>query len=109
MLVEVIAKKSQNKPWEISLYNKKYSQKNIRRVSIDKFYEIVTNNEFAFYKLCNFLQIVIDKITKDIENSNHPITENTVLKELKSTNYKYLLEALYNLAFSTYNGWRKNK
>lgn len=41
MLVEVIAKNSQNIPWKATLNGEKYSHEQIRRVSIDKFYEIV--------------------------------------------------------------------
>ena len=40
--VEVIAKKSQNTPWRTSLDGEPFEHANIRRVSIDKFYEIVT-------------------------------------------------------------------
>lgn len=50
MLVEVIAKKSQNIKWETTLDGKKYSHERIRRVSIDKFYEIVFGDKLAFFK-----------------------------------------------------------
>lgn len=87
MLVEVIAKKSQNKPWKISLDNKKISTENIRRVSIDKFYEIVTGDKLAFYKLCNYLPVVINKVISSMpefkSNSN-----DTVLQELKNITSK---------------------
>lgn len=106
MLVEVIVKKSQNKPWKISLDNKKISTKNIRRVSIDKFYEIVTGDKLDFYKLCNYLPIVINKVISSMpefkSNSN-----DTVLQELKNRTSKNLLDALYNLSFKTYYGWNK--
>ncbi|RUM64396.1 MAG: Eco47II family restriction endonuclease, partial [Sulfurimonas sp.] len=38
MLVEVIARKSQNIPWKISIDAQQFNHENIRRVSIDKFY-----------------------------------------------------------------------
>ena len=50
-LVEVIAKKSQNVPWIISLDGQRQKHRRIRRVSIDEFYKIVTGEEDSFYKL----------------------------------------------------------
>lgn len=38
--------------WELSLDGNKVSDKRIRRVSIDKFYEIVTGFKNAFMLLC---------------------------------------------------------
>jgi hypothetical protein len=40
LLVEVVATKSQNIPWETSLDGEKIVSEKIRRVSMDKFYEI---------------------------------------------------------------------
>jgi len=51
-LVEVIAKNSQNNPWQISLDGTSIQDERIRRVSIDKFYEIVTGEKQAFKNLC---------------------------------------------------------
>lgn len=62
MLVEVIAKNSQARTWEISLDKKKYKNSNIQRVSIDKFYEIVTGEKTAFKDLC----LVLPKVIKDV-------------------------------------------
>ncbi|HHS92303.1 MAG TPA: Eco47II family restriction endonuclease, partial [Campylobacterales bacterium] len=52
MLVEVIAKKSQNIPWQISLDGQSRKHEYIRRVSMDKFYEFVTGEVNAFKNLC---------------------------------------------------------
>ncbi len=48
MLVEVIAKNSQNSPWKISINGQQFNHDNIRRVSIDKFYSLVTGEIDAF-------------------------------------------------------------
>lgn len=61
-LVEVIAPKSRNIPWELSVNGNHCKAENIRRVSIDKFYEIVTGESDAFYKLCKQLPITIEKL-----------------------------------------------
>ncbi len=52
MLVEVIASKSQDIPWTASVNGTRFEHKRIRRVSIDRFYEIVFGEADAFYKLC---------------------------------------------------------
>lgn len=54
-LVEAIAKKSQNIVWETTVNGVKVSHRKIRRVSIDKFYEIVTGQSDAFYQICMVL------------------------------------------------------
>ena len=62
MLVEVIAKKSQNTPWETTVDKAKMKHDNIRRVSIDKFYEMVTGNKTSFKELCLALPAVIKDV-----------------------------------------------
>lgn len=47
-LVEVIAKHSQNIEWQISIDYNSVNNKRIRRISIDKFYEIITGDKNAF-------------------------------------------------------------
>lgn len=58
MLVEVIARQSQDIPWEYS----GYSYNNIRRVSIDRFYQIVTGDPNAFYNLCQVLPSALELV-----------------------------------------------
>ena len=100
-LVEVIAKNSQNKIWNISLDGTPVSHKNIYRISIDKFYELVTGDKIAFKKLCEVLPTVIDDITKKIELDNEL---NTVIKELEKLSPN-LLKSIYLLSFKKYEGF----
>ena len=103
-LVEAIAKKSQNIVWKVSLDSKQVANERIRRVSIDKFYELVTGDKNAFYNLCQVLPKVLTKVVKsDFVNK---IGKDTVYKELKRENDD-LLKALYLLAFKTYEGFNK--
>ncbi|TDT44969.1 Eco47II restriction endonuclease [Maribacter spongiicola] len=105
-LVEIIAKKSQNIPWVITLDGvKQPSNKNIRRVSIDKFYEIVTGDELAFQKLCSVLPTVIKDAVDSIKLRSK---ENTVFKELKELSSD-LLTSIYLLSFKKYEGFNKFK
>jgi len=100
-LVEVIAKKSQNIPWKISLDGVSHEHEYIRRLSIDKFYEIVTGDKEAFKKLCEALPRVLEDVISS-QKSSH--IENSVFEELKELSPN-LLQSLYLLSFSKYEGF----
>ena len=101
MLVEVIAKHSQNIPWRISLDGESREHEFIRRVSIDKFYELVTKDKYAFKNLCQALPKVLDDVIASIPNEN---IENSVFKELQEISPN-LLQSLYLLSFKEYEGF----
>lgn len=101
-LVEIIAKKSQNIMWSVSVDYEHVSDEHIRRVSIDRFYEEVTGDKDAFYKICKQLPAIIDEII--LENNELAVEEDTVISELRSTNPD-ILKSLYLLAFNTYEGF----
>lgn len=103
-LVEIIAKKSQNIIWNVSLDYDRVSNEHIKRVSIDKFYEEVTGDKDAFYKICKQLPIIIDEIIA--ENDEFVVEDDTVISELRSKNPD-ILKSLYMLAFSTYEGFKE--
>lgn len=103
-LVEVIAKNSQNIVWKVSLDNERVENEKIRRVSIDKFYEIVTGDKDAFFKLCMILPEIIDEIID--ENKELQVGSDTVIDELKEKNPD-MLKALYLLAFEKYEGFAR--
>lgn len=101
MLVEVIARNSQNIIWSISLDGISVSNERIRRVSIDKFYELVTGEIMAFKKLCEQLPKVIEDIVNDIGIDSE---SNTVFTELEKISPN-LLKSLYLLSFEKYEGF----
>lgn len=101
MLVEVIARKSQNIVWNISLDGDPVSNKKIRRVSIDRFYELVTAEKTAFKKLCEQLPKVIEDIINDVKLD---VESNTVFTELEQISPN-LLKSLYLLPFKKYEGF----
>ena len=90
MLVEVIARNSPNIIWNVSLDGNPVSHEQIRRVSIDKFYELVTDRKTAFKDLCEKLPIVNEL--------------NTVFEELRQISPN-LLKSLYLLSFERYEGF----
>lgn len=111
-LVEVIAKKSQNIIWEIKEKNQKNSHCKIRRVSIDKFYEIVTGDANAFFKICMKLPVILQDILS-ANGNNITNQKDTAYEEFKTESKKFTFlnydEAMimtnYMLGFGTYNGF----
>ena len=102
MLVEVIAKNSQNIPWKISINGQQFNHDNIRRVSIDKFYALVTGEPDAFKKLCE----VLPRVLKDvIKNQTSESMQNSVFEELNYIAPESLLKSLYLLSFQKYDGF----
>jgi hypothetical protein len=101
MLVEVIASNSQNIKWNVSIDKSKVSHERIRRVSIDKFYELVTGDKFAFKKLCMSLPQIIEDVVVSVKLAER---SNTVVKQLKEIDSN-LLKSIYLLSFSKYEGF----
>ncbi|MBR4545333.1 MAG: Eco47II family restriction endonuclease [Oscillibacter sp.] len=110
-LVQVIAQRSQNVKWEITVDKQKVRDKRIRRVSIDQFYALVTGEADAFYQMCMVLPSVIQDV---VGQSRHAIVpRDTVIaslerragtKDLEADNAA-VAEALYRLAFGDYLGF----
>ena len=100
-LVEVIAKNSQNIIWNVSLDGVSISKERIRRVSIDKFYEIVTGEAEAFKNLVEVLPKVMDDVLSELTQNS---IQNTVLEELSIID-ENLLKSLYLLSFGRYEGF----
>lgn len=101
ILAEVIAKKSQNITWSISLDGENISNKRIRRVSIDKFYELVSGDKNSFRNLCEVLPSVLDYVISDLKRTG---IVNTVFNELKSVSPN-ILRSLFLLSFEKYEGF----
>jgi len=103
MLVETIAKKSQNDKWKIMIDQRSYAHDRIRRVSMDKFYGIVFGDDCAFMKLCKALPIILDDVLAECAKERD---QNTVVRELSEISPD-ILKSLYLLAFKTYDGFDK--
>ncbi|MGI5868716.1 MAG: Eco47II family restriction endonuclease [Kiritimatiellia bacterium] len=101
-LVEVIAKKSQDIPWKLAHAPLRESrQERLRRISIDRFYEIVTGDDLAFANLCSVIGKVIDDVLAENPNT---LKANSVLAELNAMGGD-VLKTLFTLSFSTYRGF----
>ncbi len=101
-LVEVLAPVSRNIAWGCSVNGEHVEDERIRRVSMDKFYEIVIGEPSAFYQMCMQLPVTIEKIIS--KNKNVTVEADTVVEELKTKNID-TLKALYLLAFESYEGF----
>lgn len=82
--------------------NKQHANEQLRRISIDKFYEIVIGDTEAFKSMCEQLPITIDKEIE--ENRSLKFEKDTAIEELLSIGPN-IMSALYKLAFSTYEGF----
>lgn len=102
MLVEVVAKKSQNVKWTTTVDKKSFSHDRIRRVSIDKFYGIVFGDNEAFFKLCCALPDILDDVITELRCGS---IQNCVYKELHKLSPD-TFKSLYLLAFKTYEGFQ---
>lgn len=105
-LVEVIAKQSQNIKWSSMVDKKRVQHRLIRRVSIDKFYEIVTGERDAFAKMCMILPETIEKVIK--KSNEVSVPNDTVMEDLiriSNITDTSLIMSIYILGFSSYNGF----
>ena len=105
-LVEVIAKKSQNIPWAISLDGQRQQHRRIRRVSIDKFYELVTGEEDAFYKMCMALPAAVKELLEEADTFKVPADTAFIELKEKAADTSFEL-ALFMLGFETYSGFKE--
>ncbi len=100
-----------NIKWEPSVDNQKVGHKLIRRVSMDKFYSLVTGQEDAFYQICMVLPEVIHKVV-EAEGENL-VPHDTVSEELREIAKESSIKnadlafamAIYMLGFPSYEGF----
>lgn len=111
LLVEAIAKRSQNIKWTTKVDGKNVQHRRIRRVSMDQFYALVTGDENAFYKMCMALPEIIDTVVN--EEGAVAVPQDTVIQELRKVAELYteqseelsMAMAIYMLGFNTYIGF----
>lgn len=111
-LVEAIARRSQNIAWKTTIDGRRVFHKRIRRVSIDKFYEIVTGQPDAFFKICMALPCVVEEVLKESDDEIKT-PRDTVYSQMCETAAGFegvsedvaMTLSMYMLGFSTYNGF----
>lgn len=101
-LVEVISKRSQDEPWTVSGRSLHGSNANrVRRISIDRFYQLVTGDENAFFKLCKAIGPAIDDVLATYPDMQ---CKDTVLEELRRYDSD-LFRGLLRRSFGSYLGF----
>ncbi len=100
-LVEAISVRSKDESWKVSIDGHSFQHNRIRRMSMDKFYELVFGDKTAFFKLCDALPGIIEDVVSDNKDLSF---NNTVYEELMSFNPD-VMKSMYLLAFSTYEGF----
>ena len=111
LLVEAIAKKSQNIKWTTKVDGKNVQHRLIRRVSMDQFYAILTGENNAFYKMCMMLPQTIKEVVN--EEGGVKVPHDTVIEDLRKAAALYgekddelaMAMAVYMLGFNTYMGF----
>ena len=114
-LVEAIAKQSQNIKWETTVDKRKVGHKLIRRVSLDQFYALVTDQKDAFHQVCMILPSVIEDVIRNAGSNLVP--HDTVLDELRAIAQQNGVEsdelaitmAIYLLGFRSYSGFDSSR
>lgn len=114
--VQIIAKKSIHKKWYAEFDKTKddvetrvYNHDRVYEISADKFYELLTNDKNAFYKLCK----AIPQATKDFIKSKEVsgMTDNSSLIDLlekkANDNGIDLLTQIMLDNFETYEGFKE--
>lgn len=104
LLVEIIAKRSQNIAWTCSVDGDSVQHERIRRVSIDQFYQMVTGQANAFADLCAILPRVIGDV---VTQEKTVLIENSVLADLQARGVEDILKNIYLLAFQKYQGFEQ--
>lgn len=74
-------------------------------MSIDKFYELVTGEQDAFYKMCMVLPNAIKNLLET--SAAVALPKDTVFDELKNLSTNSFELALYILGFETYAGFNE--
>lgn len=99
-LVEVISKRSKNVPWGKTVNRHFYKSDRIRKISMDKFCEIITGDEYAFKKLIDAIYLIIDK-SDSVEQE--PI-QSKILDEIINK-WGNIWDGLKKLSFGSYKGF----
>ena len=108
-LIQIIAQKSINELWIAKFNGTRYEHPRVRKISADKFYELVTGIPDAFYQLCAVLPQATKDYIDSLENTSQGRTDSSsVFNELNTIaeqNNKTLIEQIMSENFNTYNGF----
>ncbi len=100
--VQILAKSSFCELWQGEINGKEYSHSRVYKISGDKFYALLSDQEDALYQLYKKLPIAVNDYLKSIENSEI-ISKNSALEEIKKETKKSKRTVLDEITFENYS------
>ena len=108
--VQIISSGSSfNTQWTIPSHNKNNS--NVYKISADKFYEVLTGDENAFFELCNALPKAVDDFLakkSKIKAGKSSDVYDKLKKKCDENKRTFEMQLMYD-TFKNYNGFSENK
>ncbi len=99
-LVQILAKDSFLKKWEAIINGKEYSHSRVYMISGDKFYELLTGDEKAFFKLYKILPTAVNDFLKTIDEAKEK--QNTILTDISKSAKKSNRNLLDEITFENF-------
>ena len=100
--VQILAKGSFEEHWKGEINGKEYSHSRVFKISGDRFYALLTQDDNAFYQLYKSLPNAINDYMKSIENSGEQ-KENSALEEITSETELSNRSILDQITFENYS------
>ncbi len=99
--VQIFAKSSFNEKWFGEINGKEYSHSRVYKISGDKFYELISGEENAFFNLYQILPKAISDYLSKQESEN--VHSNSALEEISKGSKKSKRSILDEITFENYS------
>ncbi len=107
--VQILAKASFNELWRGDINGKEYGHSRVYKISGDKFYELLSGEEDALFRLYKALPIAINDYMKSLNHKDLEI-KSTVLSEIIISSddaKRTIIDQIANDNFGFYNGFNE--
>lgn len=99
--VQILSKSSFNKKWTAKLNGTLYNHDRVYKISGDKFYQLITNEDDAFFQLYKALPNAINDYLKTIKKSE--TIENSAFTEIKNATEVSKRKVIDQITFENFN------
>lgn len=99
--VQILAKGSFNEHWRGDINGKEYSHSRVFKISGDRFYALLSNQDDAFLQLFRALPLAIEDYLKSVKTKNE-MYENSIFEEIKQASNKKNRNFLEQITFENY-------
>lgn len=100
--VQILAKGSFNEHWRGDINGKEYSHSRVFKISGDRFYALLSNQDDAFLQLFKALPLAIEDYLKSVKTKNE-MYENSIFEEIKHASNKKNRNILEQITFENYS------